>query len=62
MRVSLRQALISKLSKAGKDMEAWGTAEDHIAGLLNEDQMLTLENTDATIKKLRSTCRGLRPG
>ena len=42
MRASLRQALITKLSKVGKDKEAWGKAEDHLAGLLNEDQMLTI--------------------
>ena len=54
MRASLRQALIAKLSKVGKDKEALGKAEDHLAGLLNEDQMLTIENTDAAIKKFES--------
>jgi hypothetical protein len=54
MRASLRQALIAKLSKVGKDKEAWGKAEDHLAGLLKEDQMLTIENTDAAIKKFES--------
>jgi hypothetical protein len=54
MRASLRQAFIAKLSKVGKDKEAWGKAEDHLAGLLNEDQMLTIENTDAAIKKFQS--------
>ena len=56
MRASLRRALISKLSKVtvGKDKEAWGKAEDHLAGLLNEDQMLTIADTDAAIKKFES--------
>ena len=54
MCVSLRQALIAKLSKVGKDKEAWGKAEDHLAGLLNEDQMLTIADTDAAIKKFES--------
>jgi hypothetical protein len=54
MRASLRQALIAKLSKVGKDKETWGKAEDHLAGLLNEAQMLTIENTDAAIKKFES--------
>ena len=54
MRASLRQSLIAKLSKVGKDMEAWGKAEDHLAGLLNEDQMLTIADTDAVIKKCES--------
>ncbi len=51
MCVSLRQDLIVKLSKVGQDREAWVKAADHLAGLLNEDQMLTLENTDVVIKK-----------
>jgi hypothetical protein len=54
MSVSLRQALITKLSKVGNDMEAWVKVEDHLAGLLNEDLMLTIENTDAVIKKFES--------
>ena len=36
MCVSLRQALIAKLSKVGKDKEAWGKAEDHLAGLVDQ--------------------------
>jgi hypothetical protein len=51
MSVSLRQVLIDKLSKVGKDKEAWGKDEDHLAGLLNEDQMLTITDTDTDLKK-----------
>ena len=51
IRPSLRKALITKLSKVGKDKEAWGKAEDHLAGLLNEDQMLTIADTDVDLKK-----------
>ena len=54
MCVSLRQSLIVKLSKVGQDREAWDKAADHLAGLLNEDQMLILENTDVVIKKFES--------
>ena len=54
MLASLRQPLIAKLSKVGKDKEAWGKAEDHLAGLLNEDQMLTIADTDASIKKFET--------
>ena len=54
MRASLRQDLIAKLSKVGKDKEALGKAEDHLAGLLNEDQMLTIADTEAAIKKFES--------
>ncbi len=54
MSVSLRQTLITKLSKVGNDMEAWVKVEDHLAGLLNEDLMMTIENADAVIKKFES--------
>jgi len=54
MCASLRQALIAKLSKVGKDKEAWGKADDHLAGLLNEDQMMTIADTDAVIQKFES--------
>ena len=33
------------------DQVAWIKVEDHITGLLNDDQMLTMENTDQDIKK-----------
>ena len=51
MRASLRQALIRKLAHVkSPDQAAWMKAEDYIAGLLNDDQMLTLETTDHAIK------------
>jgi hypothetical protein len=51
MRVSLRQALIRKLAHVkSADQDAWIKTEDHIAGLLNDDQMLTIENTDQAVK------------
>jgi hypothetical protein len=51
MWASLRQALIHKLVHVkSPDQAAWIKAEDYIAGLLNDDQMLTIENTDQTIK------------
>ena len=51
MRASLRQALIRKLAHVkSPDQAAWMKAEDYIAGLLNDDQMLTIETTDHTIK------------
>ena len=54
MCASLRQTLISKSSKVVKDKEAWGKAENHLAGLLNKDQMLTIADTDAALKKCES--------
>ena len=51
MRASLRQALIRKLAHVkSPDQAAWMKAEDYIAGLLNDDQMLTIETTDHAIK------------
>ena len=51
MWASLRQALIHKLVHIkSPDQAAWIKAEDYIAGLLDDDQMLTIENTDQTIK------------
>jgi hypothetical protein len=52
MCASLRQALIAKLSKVGKDKEAWGKADDQLAGFLNEDQMMTIADT---VQKLKAT-------
>ena len=34
-------------------------AEDHVAGLSNNDQMLTFENTDQTIKKYETYAASL---
>jgi hypothetical protein len=48
---SLRHALIHKLAHVkSADQASWIKTEDHIAGLLNDDQMLTIENTDKAIK------------
>ena len=52
MWVSLRQDLMCKLAHfKTADQEAWMKAEVHVAGLLNDDQILTIENTDQDIKK-----------
>ncbi len=51
MWTSLRQDLIHKLAHVkSPDQAAWMKAEDYIGGLLNDDQMLTIETTDHTIK------------
>ena len=63
MRASLRQALIRKLAHVkSPDQAAWMKAEDYIAGLLNDDQMLTLETTDHAIKIFENCAsRALEP-
>ncbi len=51
MWVSLRQTLTHKLAYVKfPDQASWIKVEDYIAGLLNDDQILTIENTDQTIK------------
>ncbi len=48
---SLRQTLIYKLAHVkSSDQPEWIKTEDRIGDLLNDDQMLTIENTDQTIK------------
>jgi hypothetical protein len=47
----LRQDLIRKLAHVkSTDQDTWIKTEDYIAGLLNDVQILTIENTDQTIK------------
>jgi hypothetical protein len=50
LRVNLRQTTISKLSKVGKDKEAWKRANDYLTELLGDDHMLTLAETDIAVK------------
>ena len=51
LRASLRQATINKLSKVGKDKEAWTKANNYLTELLDDDHMLTLAETDVAIKR-----------
>ena len=51
LRSSLRQTMIRKLSKVGKDNEAWKKAEEYLTQLQDDDHMLTLEDRDVTIKR-----------
>ena len=51
LRSSLRQTMIHKLSKVGKDKEAWKKAEEYLTQLQDDEHMLTLEDTDTTIKR-----------
>jgi hypothetical protein len=51
LRSSLRQTMIRKLSKVGKDKIAWKKAEEYLTHLQDDDHMLTLDDTDAAIKR-----------
>jgi hypothetical protein len=63
MWTSLRQALIRKLAHVkSPDQAVWIKTEDYIAGLLNDDQMQTIQNTDQTIKVFENcTFRTIEP-
>ena len=43
--------MIRKLSKVGKDKEAWKKAEEYLTQLQDDEHMLTLEDTDVAIKR-----------
>ena len=51
LRSSLRQTMIRKLSKVGKDKAVWKKDEECLTQLQDDDHMLTLEDTDVAIKR-----------
>ena len=51
LRSSLRQTMIHRLSKVRKDKEAWKKAEEYLTQLQDDENMLTLEDTDVAIKR-----------
>jgi hypothetical protein len=54
LHASLRQCHIHKLSKVGKDKAAWTKADEYLTNLMDSDTVLTLENTDETIKRAQN--------
>ena len=50
-RSSLRQTMIRKLSKVGKDKAACKKTDEYLTHLQDDDHMLTLDDTDAAIKR-----------
>ena len=58
LRASLRQATINKLSKVGKDKEAWKKANNYLTELLDDDHMLTLAETDTAMKRAEQHLHG----
>jgi len=51
LRSSLRQTMIRKLSKVGKDKAVWKKDEECLTQLQDDEHMLTLEDTDVAIKR-----------
>jgi hypothetical protein len=54
LRASLRQYQIHKLSKVGKDKDAWTKSDEYLTNLMDSDTVLTLENTDEAIKNAQN--------
>jgi hypothetical protein len=51
LRASLRQTMIRKLASVGKDKDGLKKAEDHLKTLMDQEHMVTLEDTEAVVKR-----------
>jgi hypothetical protein len=51
LRASLRQTMIRKLASVGKDKEGWKKADEHLTTLMDQEHMITLEDTEAAVKR-----------
>jgi hypothetical protein len=53
LRSSLRQTTIRKLANVGKDKDGWKKADEHLTTLMDQENMITLEDTEADIKRCK---------
>ena len=51
LRASLRQTMIRKLASVGKDKDGWKKADEHLTVLMDQEYMITLEDTEAAVKR-----------
>ena len=51
LRASLRQTMIRKLASVGKDKDGWKKADEHLTTLMDQEHMITLEDTEAALKR-----------
>jgi hypothetical protein len=51
LRASLRQTMIRKLDSVGKDKDGWKKADEHLTTLMDQEHMITLEDTEAAVKR-----------
>jgi len=51
LRASLRQTMIRKLASVGKDKDGWKKAYEHLTALMDQEHMITLEDTEAAVKR-----------
>ena len=52
--------MIRKLASVGKDKDGWKKVDDHLTTLMDQEHMITLEDTEAliceTMRATPSTC------
>jgi hypothetical protein len=48
---SLRQIMIRKLAMVGKDKDGWKKADEHLTDLMDQEHMITFEDTEAAVKR-----------
>ena len=51
LRASLRQTMMRRLALVGKDKDGWKKADEHLTILMDQEHMITIEDTDAAIKR-----------
>jgi hypothetical protein len=51
LRASLRQTMTRELASVGKDKEGWKKADEHLTTLMDQEHMITLEDTEAAVKR-----------
>jgi len=51
LRASLRQRMMRRLATVGKDKDGWKKADEHLTILMDQEHMITIEDTDAAIKR-----------
>ena len=49
LRASLRQTMVRRLATVGKDKDGWKKADEHLTTLMDQEHMITIEDTDARI-------------
>ena len=61
LRASLRETMICKLAIVGKDRDGWEKADEHLTTLMDQEHMITLEDTEAALKRASNTFNVLLP-
>ena len=51
LRASLRQTMMRRLATVGKDKDGWKKPDEYLAILMDQEHMITIEDTDTAIKR-----------